>query len=86
MSYTTRTLLAVALVGSLGWFLAFPDAAQAGQAKTEVRWLQWKTTEVGEKLMSEVKAALAPASVRRSRCRACPIPRIDPNFSSSSQT
>jgi ABC-type glycerol-3-phosphate transport system substrate-binding protein len=30
---------------------------QAGQAKTEVRWFQWKTTEVGEKLMNEVKAA-----------------------------
>jgi multiple sugar transport system substrate-binding protein len=26
-------------------------------AKAEVRWLQWKTTEVGEKLMGELKAA-----------------------------
>ena len=31
-------------------------AAQAGQ-KAEVRWLQWKTTEVGEPLMNELKAA-----------------------------
>ncbi|HEX7511806.1 MAG TPA: sugar ABC transporter substrate-binding protein [Candidatus Methylomirabilis sp.] len=57
MSYVTRTLLAVALAGFLGWPLALPDAVQAGQAKAEVRWLQWKTTEVGEKLMNEVKAA-----------------------------
>ncbi len=34
-----------------------PAAALAGQAKAEVRWLQWKTTEVGEKLMNELKAA-----------------------------
>ena len=39
MSYVIRTLLAVALVGFLGWPLALPDAAQAGQAKAEVRWL-----------------------------------------------
>ncbi len=33
-----------------------PLVAQAAQ-KAEVRWLQWKTTEVGEKLMNELKAA-----------------------------
>ena len=29
----------------------------SGFAQTEVRWSQWKTTEVGEKLMVEIKAA-----------------------------
>ena len=57
MSYMARTMLVVALVGFLGGPLAVPNGAQAGQAKTEVRWFQWKTTEVGEKLMNEVKAA-----------------------------
>jgi multiple sugar transport system substrate-binding protein len=32
-----------------------PTGAYA--AKAEVRWLQWKTTEVGEKLMNELKTA-----------------------------
>jgi ABC-type glycerol-3-phosphate transport system substrate-binding protein len=50
-------LLVIVLVGFLGLSLAFPAAVQAGQAKTEVRWFQWKTTEVGEKLMNELKAA-----------------------------
>jgi ABC-type glycerol-3-phosphate transport system substrate-binding protein len=31
--------------------------ASQGHAKTEVRWLQWKTSEVGEKHMSDLKAA-----------------------------
>jgi ABC-type glycerol-3-phosphate transport system substrate-binding protein len=31
--------------------------AGASAAKAEVRWSQWKTTEVGEKLMNELKAA-----------------------------
>ena len=57
MSHRTRAGLAIALVGLLGFALAIPNAAQAGQAKAEVRWFQWKTTEVGEKLMNEVKAA-----------------------------
>jgi multiple sugar transport system substrate-binding protein len=48
--------LIIALAGMLGWCLAVPGAVAAGQ-KTEVRWFQWKTTEVGEKLMNEVKAA-----------------------------
>ena len=32
-------------------------AAGSAQAQVEVRWSQWKTTEVGEKFMQEVKAA-----------------------------
>lgn len=36
--------------------LAFSAAALA-QSPVEVRWSQWKTTEVGEKFMAEVKAA-----------------------------
>ena len=31
--------------------------AGASAAKAEVRWSQWKTTEVGEKFMNELKAA-----------------------------
>ena len=31
--------------------------AGASAAKAEGRWSQWKTTEVGEKLMNELKAA-----------------------------
>ena len=57
MSHGARARLAVVLVGLLGFVLALPSAAPAGQAKAEVRWFQWKTTEVGEKLMNEVKAA-----------------------------
>ncbi len=57
MSNTARAFLAIALVGLLGFALAMPKAVQAGQVKAEVRWFQWKTTEVGEKLMTEVKAA-----------------------------
>ncbi len=56
MSNRIQTILAVVLVGFLGLSLALPTAVKAGQA-TEVRWFQWKTTEVGEKLMNEVKAA-----------------------------
>ncbi|MEO8133763.1 MAG: ABC transporter substrate-binding protein [Betaproteobacteria bacterium] len=39
--------------------LAFAAAAAATavSAATEVRWAQWKTTEVGEKMMAELKAA-----------------------------
>ena len=33
------------------------SVSPAFAAKAEVRWLQWKTTEVGEKLMNELKAA-----------------------------
>jgi multiple sugar transport system substrate-binding protein len=44
------------VVVALAVALAFaPTGADA--AKAEVRWLQWKTTEVGEKLMNELKAA-----------------------------
>ena len=57
MSHGTRTLLTVALVGLLGLPLTLPVDAQAGAGKAEVRWFQWKTTEVGDKLMNEVKAA-----------------------------
>ncbi len=57
MSQRIRTLLAVALIGLLGFALAIPNAVQAGAGKAEVRWFQWKTTEVGEKLMNEIKAA-----------------------------
>jgi len=57
MSHRTRTLLAVALVGLLGLPLTLPVDAQAGAGKAAVRWFQWKTTEVGDKLMNEVKAA-----------------------------
>ncbi|HSC70593.1 MAG TPA: ABC transporter substrate-binding protein [Candidatus Methylomirabilis sp.] len=42
----------IALAVALAWA---PTGAPA--AKAEVRWLQWKTTEVGEKLMNELKAA-----------------------------
>lgn len=57
MSNRVRTLLAVVLAGLLGLALAFPIDSQAGAGKAEVRWFQWKTTEVGEKLMNEIKAA-----------------------------
>lgn len=57
MSHRARAGLAVALVGLVGFALALSSAVEAGQAKAEVRWFQWKTTEVGEKLMNEVKAA-----------------------------
>ncbi|HEX7550471.1 MAG TPA: ABC transporter substrate-binding protein, partial [Candidatus Methylomirabilis sp.] len=43
-------ILAVAVVVAMA-----PTGASA--AKTEVKWSQWKTTEVGEKLMNELKAA-----------------------------
>jgi ABC-type glycerol-3-phosphate transport system substrate-binding protein len=49
-----RFLTAVALAAAVG--VALAPMAQAGQ-KAEVRWFQWKTTEVGEKLMNELKAA-----------------------------
>ncbi len=50
MRFCTAVIVAIAVSGMLF------GTAVAGQ-KTEVRWLQWKTTEVGEKLMNEVKAA-----------------------------
>lgn len=43
-------ILAVAVVVAM-----VPTGASA--AKAEVKWSQWKTTEVGEKLMNELKAA-----------------------------
>ena len=43
-------ILAAAVLGAM-----VPAGASA--AKAEVRWSQWKTTEVGEKLMNELKAA-----------------------------
>jgi multiple sugar transport system substrate-binding protein len=49
-----RSLMAAALA------LAMPTLAFA-QGQTEVRWAQWKTTEVGEKFMTEVKAAFEKA-------------------------
>ena len=45
------TLAAMALASTLS--LSLPAAAQ----QKEVRWGQWKGTEVGEKFMAEVKAA-----------------------------
>ena len=54
MSRVTRILTVLALAVAV--VVAFTPASQAGQ-KAEVRWFQWKTTEVGEKLMNELKAA-----------------------------
>lgn len=53
MRMTTRrtSLLAAA---ALAGVIALPGLAAA---KTEVKWSQWKTTEVGEKFMAELKAA-----------------------------
>ena len=45
------TLAAVTVASTLG--LSLPATAQ----QKEVRWGQWKGTEVGEKFMAEVKAA-----------------------------
>lgn len=55
MRRTARILLIATLMLAVG--VALAPAVLAGQAKAEVRWLQWKTTEVGEKLMNELKAA-----------------------------
>jgi multiple sugar transport system substrate-binding protein len=41
--------------------VALSVAAPAAQAQ-EVRWSQWKTTEVGDKFMQEVKAAFEKAN------------------------
>src|SRR5215204_1427602 len=49
-----RSLLAVAAILLTSTLMA-PTLALA--QKTEVRWSQWKTTEVGEKFMAEFKAA-----------------------------
>ena len=57
MRRTVRLCGWVAVIGMLVWAIAAPSPAAAGQAKAEVRWFQWKTTEVGEKLINEVKAA-----------------------------
>ena len=54
MSRVARILTVLALAVAV--VVAFAPASQAGQ-KAEVRWFQWKTTEVGEKLMNELKAA-----------------------------
>jgi multiple sugar transport system substrate-binding protein len=54
MRRITRILLMAAM--ALAVALAFATTG-AYAAKAEVRWLQWKTTEVGEKLMNELKAA-----------------------------
>lgn len=56
MSRPVQLLRLIALALAPGLALA-PAVAAAGQARAEVRWLQWKTTEVGEKPMSELKAA-----------------------------
>ncbi len=48
----TRRVSAAAIAAAL----ALPTITWA-QAPVEVRWSQWKTTEVGEKFMQEVKAA-----------------------------
>lgn len=53
MTQTTRRNSMLAAV-SLATLLALPGLAAA---KTEVKWSQWKTTEVGEKFMTELKAA-----------------------------
>ncbi|MBP2671068.1 MAG: hypothetical protein H6Q85_1134 [candidate division NC10 bacterium] len=54
MARVVRTLTVLALAAAV--LVALAPMAQAGQ-KAEVRWFQWKTTEVGEKLMNELKAA-----------------------------
>ena len=54
MTRGLRTLSVVTL--ALVVLVALGSAALAGQ-KAEVRWFQWKTTEVGEKLMNELKTA-----------------------------
>ena len=54
MSHGVRMLMGMALAVAVA--LALAPAVQAGQ-KAEVKWSQWKTTEVGEKLMNELKAA-----------------------------
>ena len=56
MSRVVRILQGITIALAMAVALA-PVGAQAGQSKAEVRWLQWKTTEVGEKLMNELKAA-----------------------------
>src|SRR4051812_47540801 len=38
-------------------FAALAMAALPATAATEVKWSQWKTTEVGDKFMAELKAA-----------------------------
>ena len=52
MSRVTRILTVIALAVTV-----VVAHRRATPPKAEVRWLQWKTTEVGEKLMSELKAA-----------------------------
>lgn len=53
MQRTTRRNCIVA-AAALAAALTLPGFAAA---KTEVKWSQWKTTEVGEKFMAELKAA-----------------------------
>ena len=55
MERRMQIVLVLAIVLAVAVALV-PRATLAGQ-KAEVRWLQWKTTEVGEKLMNELKAA-----------------------------
>jgi ABC-type glycerol-3-phosphate transport system substrate-binding protein len=50
-----KRMLRVTTIGLVCTILLAPLVAYA--AKTEVRWLQWKTSEVGEQLMNELKAA-----------------------------
>jgi ABC-type glycerol-3-phosphate transport system substrate-binding protein len=45
------------VLGMAGAVLAAPYVVPARAAGTTVRWAQWKTTEVGEKFMGELKAA-----------------------------
>ena len=57
MTHVWLRVLAVLLTAAL------PLLATQADAKSEVRWLQWKTSEVGEKHMSELKAAFERATV-----------------------
>lgn len=50
-----RSALAALVV--LALVVALAPALAYAQGKSEVRWLQWKTSEVGEKHMTELKAA-----------------------------
>jgi len=54
MSRRVRTLALLVMTLALAATFA-PRESYA--AKAEVRWFQWKTTEVGEKLMNDLKAA-----------------------------
>ena len=55
MTQTCRRIAFLLLTAVLAGVLSL--LATDVHAKSEVRWLQWKTSEVGEKHMSELKAA-----------------------------